>query len=133
MLQRLRSLGIPVAELKGVYTSFTLPKLIYASPAWPSSLNLTQQQLVKVKKRACKVILGPACIIHDNALSTNLHSIFLYIKKALVKGKQKHVEQSRLSPDPVNRTVGENKHGVDVEFNIIDVLTLLFWKSLSHK
>ena len=32
MLRRLRSLGTPANELKGVYTSFILPKLVSASP-----------------------------------------------------------------------------------------------------
>ena len=71
MLRRLRSLGTPADELKGVYTSFILPKLMYASPAWSSSLNLSQQlQLERVQKRACRVILGPAYINYDNALTT---------------------------------------------------------------
>ena len=57
MLRRLRSLGTPADELKGVYTSFILPKFMYASPAWSPSLNLTQQQqLERVQKRACRVI-----------------------------------------------------------------------------
>ena len=61
ILRRLRSLGTPAAELKGVYTSFRLPILMYAFPAWSSSLNFIQQhQLEKVQNRACKVILGSA-------------------------------------------------------------------------
>ena len=44
---------------------------MYASPPWSSLFNLTQQQLRKVKKRARKVILGPAYNDYDNALATS--------------------------------------------------------------
>ncbi|MPC98227.1 hypothetical protein E2C01_093586 [Portunus trituberculatus] len=51
MLCRLKSLGM--------YLSFILPKLMYISPAWSSSLSSTQQQELKnVQKRVCRVILG---------------------------------------------------------------------------
>ncbi|MPC66826.1 hypothetical protein E2C01_060980 [Portunus trituberculatus] len=61
MLHRLRSLGAPADALRGVYLTFILPKLMYASPAWSSSLNLTQrQQLERVQKRAFRIILEPA-------------------------------------------------------------------------
>ena len=71
MLRRLRSLGTPASELKGVYTSFILPKLTYASPAWSSSLNATQlHRLERVQKRACRVILGPAYDNYDAALTS---------------------------------------------------------------
>ena len=61
MLRRLRSLGTPAEELKGVYITFILPKLMYASPVWSSSLTRTQQQqLESVQKRAYRIILGAA-------------------------------------------------------------------------
>ena len=41
---RLRSLVITASELKRVYTSFILLKLVYTSPAWSSSLSLTKQE-----------------------------------------------------------------------------------------
>ena len=44
MLRRLKSLGAPTPELTTIFTSFILPKLTYASPAWTSSLNLTQMR-----------------------------------------------------------------------------------------
>ena len=44
---------------------------MYASPAWSSSLNQTQQyQLKKIKKRAYKVILGLTFVYYDSAPST---------------------------------------------------------------
>ncbi|MPD01430.1 hypothetical protein E2C01_096957 [Portunus trituberculatus] len=70
MLRRLMSLGAPADELMGVYLTFILPKLMYASPAWSSSLNLTQrQQLERVQKRAFRVILGPAYRSSEDALT----------------------------------------------------------------
>ncbi|XP_076035742.1 uncharacterized protein LOC143021860 [Oratosquilla oratoria] len=57
MQRRLRSLGTPDKELKNIYSTFILPNFCYASPAWIPSINLTQeQQLQRIKKRACKII-----------------------------------------------------------------------------
>ena len=71
MLRRLRSLGTPAKELCGVYTTFILPSLMYCSPVWSSSLTLTQkQQLERVQKRACRIILGPAYQSYTDALTT---------------------------------------------------------------
>ncbi|MCP4985945.1 MAG: reverse transcriptase family protein [Colwellia sp.] len=71
MLRRLRSLGTPGRELCTVYTTFILPTLTYASPVWSSSLTGTQkQQLERVQKRACRIILGPAYEGYSQALST---------------------------------------------------------------
>lgn len=71
MLRRLRTLGASAAELCSIYTSFILPKLMYASPARSSSLTLTQQQqLERVQKRAFRVILGPDYHTYDIALTT---------------------------------------------------------------
>ena len=40
---------------------------------------------------------------------------FLYIKRVLTKGQQKYIKyKSRLSTDPVEKTVGEKKQGVEV-------------------
>ena len=66
ILQRLRSLKRPAAELKGIYMSLILPKLM----VWSLSLNLTQHQLEKVQKRACKVILSHAFGDYASVLST---------------------------------------------------------------
>lgn len=71
MLRRLKSLGMPQRELKSIFTIFILPKLAYASPAWSSSLSLTQQrQLERVQKRACRVILGDSYTTYEEALTT---------------------------------------------------------------
>ena len=69
MLRRLKSLGAPSQVLRDIYKCFILPKLTYASPAWSSSLTVTQQrQLEKVQKRACKIILGTSYTTYDEAL-----------------------------------------------------------------
>ncbi|XP_076069730.1 uncharacterized protein LOC143041607 [Oratosquilla oratoria] len=71
MLSRLKSLGTPTSELQEVYKTFILPNLIYASPAWSSSLTLTQRQkLERVQKRACRIILGVEYSGYDHALTT---------------------------------------------------------------
>ncbi|MPC61521.1 hypothetical protein E2C01_055594 [Portunus trituberculatus] len=53
------------------YPTFILPKLMYVSPAWSSSLSCTQQQqLGSVQKRACKVILDLAYTNYEDTLTT---------------------------------------------------------------
>ena len=70
MLRRLRSLGARSEDLLTIYTSFILPKLMYASPAWASSLTITQQrQLERVQKRACRTILGSSYTSYQDALT----------------------------------------------------------------
>ncbi|MPC73854.1 hypothetical protein E2C01_068194 [Portunus trituberculatus] len=55
MLRRLKSLRTPADELRGVYLIFIFRKLMYAFPAWSSSLNSTQQQqLENEQKRTCR-------------------------------------------------------------------------------
>ena len=71
MLRRLKSLGTPQGELTSIYNIFILPKLTYASPAWSSSINLTQKRkLERVQKRACRIILGSAYTTYTEALDT---------------------------------------------------------------
>jgi len=118
MLRRLKSLGTPAKELKGVYTSFILPKLMYASPAWSSSLNLTQQQsLERVKKRAWKVILGPAYEDYDKPLTTLLlHRLTTRRLEALTKFRHDLINHHRhrhllpeRAPPPARVTRHHNK------------------------
>ena len=71
MLRRFSSLGTPSDQLKAMYTLLILPELVYTSPTWSSSLNVTQlKQLERIQKTACKVILGPAYVDYDNAVVT---------------------------------------------------------------
>ena len=71
MLRRLRSLGAQADDLCTIYLSFILPKLMYASPSWSSSLTITlQRQLERVQKRACRIILGSSYTGYQDALNT---------------------------------------------------------------
>ncbi|MPC35054.1 hypothetical protein E2C01_028464 [Portunus trituberculatus] len=87
MLRRLKSLGTPTEELKGVHLTFILPGLMYALPAWSSCLTDTQrQQLENVQKRACRIILGPAYTNYDHALTNlNLPRLSNKHREALLK------------------------------------------------
>ncbi|MPC86129.1 hypothetical protein E2C01_080945 [Portunus trituberculatus] len=64
-------MGTPTDQLKAIYLTFILPRLMYASLVWSSSLTSTQQQqLEDVQKRACRIILGPAYTNYGHALTT---------------------------------------------------------------
>ncbi|XP_045104600.1 uncharacterized protein LOC123500043 [Portunus trituberculatus] len=113
MLRRLKSLGTPADELKGIYITFILPKFMYASPVWSSSLTFTQhQQLENVQKRACRIILGPAYTDYDHALSTlDLPTLATRHQAALVKMGRGLLRHSRLrhllppdAPQPIHAT-----------------------------
>lgn len=77
MLKTMKSLGALQQQLRDIYTTYILPKLCYASPAWSSALNNTQQcKLERVQKRVCKIILGPEYTTYQQALiSLNLSSL----------------------------------------------------------
>ncbi len=87
ILRRLRSLGTPLPELSTIYNSFILPKLTYASPAWSSSLNITQKrQLERVQRRACRIMLGADYAGYDDALSTlNMPSLSQLYQNTLAR------------------------------------------------
>ncbi|XP_045109284.1 uncharacterized protein LOC123503510 [Portunus trituberculatus] len=113
MLRRLKSLGTPADELKGIYITFILPKLMYASPVWSSSLTYTQQQqLEDVQKRAYRIILGPAYTDYDHSLSTlDLPTLVTRHQAALVKMGRGLLCHSRLrhllprdAPQPIHAT-----------------------------
>ncbi|XP_063877111.1 uncharacterized protein LOC135109616 isoform X2 [Scylla paramamosain] len=118
MLRRLRSLGTPTDELRGVYVTFILPKLMYASPVWSSSLTQTQQlQLESVQKRACRVILGPAYTTYEEALNTlRLSRLSTRYREALEKFGRGLLNHPRLrnmllpdAPRPARATRHHNK------------------------
>ena len=101
MLRKLKSLGTLADELKGVYISFILPKLMYVSPAWSSSLNLTQYQLEKVKKWAISIILGLTYSDYESALITlNLQRLSVRHEKALMKIGEGLLKQSTPQTTP---------------------------------
>lgn len=115
MLRRLRSLGTPTEELRGVYLTFILPKLMYASPAWSSSLTLTQQQqLERVQKRAFRVIMGPAYRDYEHALShLSLPRLSARHREALVKfgeGLLRHPRHRHMLPPDMPPPVRASRH-----------------------
>lgn len=75
-LRTLKLQGFPTYNLTTVYYLFILPKLTYAS----SSLTTTQRdQLEKVQKRDCKIILEPFYTTYEEALNVHgLHPLFIY-------------------------------------------------------
>ena len=115
MLPRLKSLGKPADELKEVYISFILPKLIYAFSVWSSSLNITQHhQLEKIQKHALRLILGPAYHDYESALNTlNLPRLSIKLEEALMKfgeGLLKHSRHRKLLPPDVPPPIRATRH-----------------------
>ena len=117
LLRRLKSLDFPPAELKEVYTTFILPKLTYASPAWSSSLTATQSNLLeKVQKRACRIIMGPHYSTYQEALATlHLTSLAEHHKQTAQKFGHKllnHPSHSDLLPSaaPPPRTYPRHRN-----------------------
>ena len=115
MLRRLKSLGAPADELKVVYITFILPTLMYASPAWSSSITLTQQhQLERVQKRACRVILGPSYTHYEDALATLcLPSLSSRHREALEKfgeGLLRHPRLRHLLPRDMPPSTRATRH-----------------------
>ena len=115
MLRRLRSLGATAPELTTVFNSFILPKLTYASPAWSSSLNITQmRQLERVHKRACKIILGADYGGYDSALTTlgipSLSQIYQQTLEKFGRGLLQHPRHRHLLPPAAPRPSRALRH-----------------------
>ncbi|KAI8506454.1 hypothetical protein Bbelb_158810 [Branchiostoma belcheri] len=59
MLRRLKTFGLPTADLVTVYCSFIRPILGYCAPVYHNSLTSKQTATLEhVQRRACRVILG---------------------------------------------------------------------------
>ncbi len=115
ILRRLRSLGTPTPDLTIIYKSFVLPKLMYASPAWSSSLNSTQKhQLERVQKRACRIILGHNYTHYSQALTAlNMSSLSLLHQQALLNfghGLLHHPRHRELLPPAIPRPLRSLRH-----------------------
>ncbi|XP_076056275.1 uncharacterized protein LOC143034219 [Oratosquilla oratoria] len=115
MLRRLRSLGTPEKELRNAYSTFILPKLCYASPAWTPFINLTQErQLERVQKSACKIILGPSYSNYEAALTIlNLFKLSDHHKETLRKFGFKlirHPRHHNLLPSEADRPARATRH-----------------------
>ena len=88
---------------------------MYASPAWSSSLNLTQHhQLEKIQKRALRLILDPAYHDYESALNTlNLPMLSIKHEEALMKfreGLLKHCRYRKLLPPDAPPSIRATRH-----------------------
>ena len=69
MLSRLKRFGVPVEDLVSVYVGYVRPTVEYASPVWHSSIGKKQtQQIERIQKRACYIILGSNYTTYNDAL-----------------------------------------------------------------
>lgn len=115
LLRRLKTLGTPERELASVYATFILPKLTYASPAWSSSLNVTQRrQLEQVQKRACRIILGPSYTTYQDALTalalTTLQERHAALLQRCAVSLFSHPRHRSLLPPAVSRPQQSVRH-----------------------
>lgn len=70
-LRRLRRSGVPKSDLAKIYTGYVRPTLEYACPAWHGSLTQAlSDQIERVQKRACRIIIGRAFSSYHDALQT---------------------------------------------------------------
>ncbi|MPC32655.1 hypothetical protein E2C01_025980 [Portunus trituberculatus] len=116
MLRRLKSLGTPTEELKGVYIIFILPRLMYTSTAWSSCLTAIQRQQFEnvIQKKACRIILGPAYTNYDHALTTpNLPRLSNKYRETLLKlGKSllRHPKHRHALSPAIRRPAHSTRH-----------------------
>ena len=69
MLSRLKRFVVPVEDLVSVYVGYVRPTVEYASPVWHSSIGKKQtQQIERIQKRACYIILGSNYTTYNDAL-----------------------------------------------------------------
>ena len=69
MLSRLKRFGVPVEDLVSVYVGYVRPTVEYASPVWHSSIGKKQtQQIERIPKKACYIILGSNYTTYNDAL-----------------------------------------------------------------
>jgi len=70
MLSRLRRFGVPVDDLVSVYMGYVRPICEYAAPVWHSKITAAQSdQLERIQKRACRIILGSKYASYTQTLS----------------------------------------------------------------
>ncbi len=63
MLRKLKFHYLSTTDLVTIYTSFVRPILEYAAPAWSGAISSKQcDDLERVQKRACRIILGDDCM-----------------------------------------------------------------------
>ena len=77
LLRRLKNLGATHKQLVEVYTKQIRCILELAAPAWQGSITQTEKQdIERIQKSACHIILGSSYISYNSALKTlNLESL----------------------------------------------------------
>ena len=70
MLSRLKRFGVPMEDLVSVYIGYVSPIVEYACPVWHGSINVHQnQQIERIQRRACRIILGSTYTSYTDALA----------------------------------------------------------------
>lgn len=68
MLRKLKKFNLPFKDLVTIYVGYIRPILEYCAPVFHSSLTVEQNNnLEKIQRRVCKIILGPSYITYSNA------------------------------------------------------------------
>ena len=71
MLRTLKRFNLPLCDLITIYTGYVRPILEYCAPVFHSSLTKKQtNDIERIQKRACKIILGFNYSTYENALVT---------------------------------------------------------------
>ena len=71
MLRTLKRFKLPLNDLVIVYIGYIRPILEYCTPLFHSNLTCKQtDDIERIQKRACKIILGPDYTSYDEALKT---------------------------------------------------------------
>ena len=69
MLRVLTKFRLPLDDLVLIYCSYIRPVLEYCAPVWNSGLSAKQnEQIERIQKRACRLMLGPRFVSYQNAL-----------------------------------------------------------------
>ena len=97
MLCRLKRFGVHVRDLVSVYIGYVHPVVEYACPVWHGNITIKQtQQIERIQKRACRIILGSTYTSYTEALSCTglqtledrrLHLCTEFAKKCLTSEK----------------------------------------------
>ena len=76
-LRVLKSLRMCLSDMIVIYSTFIRPVLEYCAVVWNSGLSISQiNDIERVQKRACRIMLGSQYESYDNALSIcNLPSL----------------------------------------------------------
>ncbi|KAI8511319.1 hypothetical protein Bbelb_104190 [Branchiostoma belcheri] len=106
ILKRLRKFNLSQNELLIIYTAYIRPLMEYAVPVWSPGLSKQQvDQLERIQRRACRIIMGPAYTGYASSLEhlklTTLaerrETLCLNFARSLIKSEFEHWLPSRRS------------------------------------